>query len=819
MALTESSITGTPLFSTSFVGRDQAIADAKAALSRCCRVLTFVGVGGVGKTRLAVAVVNQLDPTLQAVTSFLPFAAVRDASLVLPTIARDVRARSDNPDLLGSIVQQIGQQRRLLVLDNMEWLTAARTDLQSLLDRCPSLQLLVTSRIPLGIEGEQLQEVEPLPVPRSNGVADPAQIEQNAAVRLFIDRARMSGPDVDVSADDLTAIAAICQRLDGIPLGIELAAARASVLPPKALLLRLTQRLPLLVSNDAAVPDRLRTMRGAISWSYDLLSEPLQALFRRLAVFEGGFSLSSVEALVGGWSPEIGYPFAAGIRVYEHGWQETIAKENPLESDGPWAPPPLEGLEIDVLDGLNTLLAHRLIRRLEPVEGEARYEMLETIREFGREAATVAGDLEAINHAHAAKMLIVAEIAGWGVWGGDRSTWLTRLEAELGNIRAAYAWLATQPTAANQLSLRMADVLWAFWLTRGRVAEGRQYVETALSRPGGSLGARATVTNQSGYFALLQGDDRHAKSVLEANLVRCEEIGFGPFEGSCNLFLAMVAWRNGDLETMNAYLRQGLSRAASANDFITTGIVLILLSILARRNGRFAEAASMLDQATERCAQVGFSWGVATCAYYRGELERARGNHRQAAKWLTEGLRQYHEHDDAVGMAGCLSGLATLAERNSDLERAARLFAAAGKMSEGATAFLPPSEIASYQAAAVSVQDQLGSEEYYRAVAIGYAMPREHLLAEAALVGRKARPAAMRTEVNGNDHAGEKLELTGPQRDVLTLYARGMKVKEIAVELCKSGSTIYDMLGRIKNQYGIESNNELIVFARENGLR
>jgi DNA-binding NarL/FixJ family response regulator len=200
-------------------------------------------------------------------------------------------------------------------------------------------------------------------------------------------------------------------------------------------------------------------------------------------------------------------------------------------------------------------------------------------------------------------------------------------------------------------------------------------------------------------------------------------------------------------------------------------------------------------------------------------LERARGNRRQAAKWLNEGLRQYHEHDDVVGMAGCLSGLATLAERNNDLERAGRLFAAAGKLSEGATAFLPPSEIASYQAAAASVQERLGSEEYYRAVATGYAMPREHLLAEAALVdGKTRRRVAPRPDPDAAPTPAS-LGVTEPQFEVLRLYARGMKVKDIATELFKGSSTVYQLIERMKARLGIESDGELIVFAREHGLR
>ncbi|HEY7117391.1 MAG TPA: hypothetical protein VH475_12440, partial [Tepidisphaeraceae bacterium] len=808
---------GLPKWRTSFVGREREIAEIAARLLGGARVVDLVGVGGVGKTRLALQAVCAPDVATVGPTSFVPLAAVRDPALVMPAIAEAVRAPADDGGPLAGIAARLGSGNALLVLDNLERLLAAADDLARVLTVCPGVRLLVTSRVPLGLAGERVIDVAPLPL--ADEASDPEIVRRSPAVRLFLDRAQAVRPEVVERAASLPHIAAVCRRLEGIPLAIELAAARVGVLPPDVLCHRLDRRLPLLTTREAGVPDRLRTMRGAIAWSVDLLDDAEQALFRRLAVFAGGFSLSAAEATAAGWSSADGYPFAGGQQVYELAWEEGFGKEPPQEGDGDWHPPELPRLDLVVVDALEALVAHRLVRSVDPVAGDARFDMLETIREFGREELARTGEAFAVDHAHAAQMLVLAETAGQGLWGRDRRTWLARLEADLGNIRAALAWLATQPAPANQLALRMVDILGSFWITRGRVAEGRAAVEAALARPGGTAATRAMAGYTAGYLAVVQGDDRRATSVLEGSLRVCRAAGYGVGEARCHLFLALVAWKAGDHAAMADHLGAARALFAEWGDRVGLGTTLIVLAMVARAREAFAEAEELLAEAAVPCAEWGFGWGLASCAYYEGEVARARGDDRRAAARLQDGLRLYRDQGDPVGMAGCLSGLATLAVAHGDLERAARLFAAAGKLGEGAPAFLPPTERAGYLAAAELVRTRLGDQAFYAASGIGYAMPIEHVVAEAELVDGRTRHFDRAPTPTAVAPTAEGLGLTNAQFEVLRLLGQGRNAKEIAELRSSDYVSVRQMITRIKDRLHLTTDNELIAFAVEHGAR
>lgn len=809
---------GWPRLRTSFVGRADEIAAAVALLAEGVRLLTFVGPGGIGKTRLALAVVARLDATVTGGPAYVALAAVRDPALVLPTIAEAVGARVDERGPLAGIVERIGVGRRLLLLDNVEWLLAAGGDLERLREACPGVRLLVTSRVPLRLTEERLLEVGPLPLPLADAATDAVAIRSNPAVRLFLDRAQAAQPEFAASEGDLRAIATICRRLEGIPLAIELAAARVTVLPPAAMLGRLERRLPLLVGRDKDVPDRLRTMRGAIAWSYDLLDEKEQALFRRLSVFAGGFLLTEAEAIARGCAPEDGYPFAGGQNIYGQAWEAQQGKEPPQTSDGEWVPPALARLNVAMVDGLQTLFEHRLLRSLDPVEDDARFEMLETIREFGREELERTGEDLAADHAHAALVLARTEAAGWGIWGRDRRSWLTRLEADLGNVRAVFAWVATQPPPANQIALRMVDALTGFWVTRGLVGEGRALFDAALARPGGTVAARAMAAYNAGYLALIQGEDRRAASLIEESLRVCRRIGYRTGEARCRFFRALIAWRAGDRKRMAREARAALALYAEAKEHVGMAISLIALAVVARERGAFGEAAQLLKDASVPCEEWGFDWGLATCAYYEGELARARGDDGRAAARLQDGLRIYREQGDTVGMGGCLSGLASLAAKQDDLERAARLFAAAGKLSEAAPAFLPPSELGGYWAAAAAVREQLGDAAFYAASAVGYAMPIEHVVAEAELVEGSPAPRRSRQIRPTEAPTAQSLGLTADQFEVLRLLVRGLTVAQITAQLTRSQSSIYGRIERMKDRLRVTSDAELIAFAIDHGV-
>jgi non-specific serine/threonine protein kinase len=476
-------------------------------------------------------------------------------------------------------------------------------------------------------------------------------------------------------------------------------------------------------------------------------------------------------------------------------------------------------LDADAVDVLQTLVEHRLIRSIDPVEDDARFDILETIREFGREELARTGEVLAVDHAHAALVLARAEAAGWGIWGRDRQVWMAKLEADLGNIRATFSWLKTQPAAANQLSLRLADAPWHFWLTRGRIAEGRGYLDAALAQPGGTARARAATGHTAGYLALLQGEPRRARELLEASLELSRTADYRIAEARCHFFLALVAWNAHDQAGMLDHAKTALALFGDEEDRVGIATSLIVLAMIARGGGRPDDAEALLSEAGMRCAEAGFGWGVATCAYYQGELARARDDDRRAADRLRAGLRGYREQGDPVGMAGCLAGLATVSARHGDDERAARLFAAAGKLAEGVTGFLPPTDRTEYDAAFAAVRERLGDAAYTAAAGLGYAMPIEHVVAEGELVdGRPVhrRPPQIRPS---EAPSAKSLGLTEAQFEVLRLLAGGSTVEQITAQLARSPSSIYGRIERMKDRLKVSSDAALIAFAIGQGVR
>ena len=428
-----------PLPRTRLIGREAERATARSfLLDDAVPILTLTGSGGVGKTRLALAIAAELADHFGDGSILVDLSPLRDPSLVLAAIASalDIRECGIHPPL-DVLTTALYALQLLLILDNCEHLLAAAPDIATLLVRCPRLQVLATSRAPLHIQGEQELAVPPLALPPADGAAreDLAQYE---AVALFLQRARAVDHAFAPSQDDLHAIAAACRRLDGLPLAIELAAARTKILPPAALLERLERRLPLLVDGSREAPMRQQTMRDTIAWSHDLLREEERVLFRRLAVFEGGCTLAAIEAV------------AVGSQVA------------PLEL-------------------VKSLVEQSLLQRVEGAAGEPRYRMLETIREFAAEQLLASADQPATRRRHAAWCLVFAEQAGILERGQDDRLRLDRLEAERDNLRAALDWLLQIGEIED--ALRLGTALDDLWFHRGPVSEGRVWLTRALQRP------------------------------------------------------------------------------------------------------------------------------------------------------------------------------------------------------------------------------------------------------------------------------------------------------------------------------------------------
>lgn len=430
-------------------------------------MVTLSGPGGVGKTRLALRVAEDLVGDFPDGVWFVPFSAIDEPALVATAVARVIGLReADGPPIEERLRRELAERRALLLLDGFEPVVAAAPFVADLLASAPGLAALVTSRARLRVRGEHDWPVPPLPVPARPAVGQAAPtveaIGRGEAVRLFVARAREAAADFALSEANAAAVAEVCRRLDGLPLAIELAAARTRVLTPAALLARLDRRLALLSDGPRDVPDRSRTLRGAIAWSYDALDPSAQALFRHLAPFVDGFSLVATE-----WMRGTGAD-AAGASVATGAAERTVG-----ERGAPFA----------VLDALTMMGDVSLLRPVgdgDDAEGP-RFALLETVREFGRERLAAAGEDGAAANRHAAWFLALAETGAAGLVGPDQGTWLDRLERDHGNLRAAFAWLGERQDAAG--SLRLAAALWRFWLMRGHLTEGRRRLAEALRLP------------------------------------------------------------------------------------------------------------------------------------------------------------------------------------------------------------------------------------------------------------------------------------------------------------------------------------------------
>ncbi|MBA2753209.1 MAG: protein kinase, partial [Chloroflexia bacterium] len=457
-----------PVPLTSFVGREREAAALSTLLRRSdVRLVTLTGPGGVGKTRLALAVATAVAGAFVDGVRFVPLAPVTDPTLVLPAMAHVLGIRDGGE---GSLVDQLTSvlmvQPSLMVLDNFERVVEAAPVVSDLLSACPELVVLVTSRVRLRLSGEREYAVAPLALPRRPNRADLDVVATSDAIRLFGERAQAVKTDFVITEENVEAIAAICDRLDGLPLAIELAAARVKVLPPAALLGRLERRLPLLTGGGRDLPDRQQTMRGAIAWSFDLLPSEEQTLFRTLAVFVGGFTFEAAESIATG--------------------------NNPM---------------IDVLDGVASLLDKSLLREEDDPDGKPRYWMLETVREFALERLAESGETETVRERHAGFFLAAAERAVAGTSAGGVEPGTGPPAAELGNVREALAWLLDQ--GEGDSAVRLAGALIPVWTALGHVVEGRQWLFKALIRGAGGdpvVRARAAVVaNPAALFTFFGG--------------------------------------------------------------------------------------------------------------------------------------------------------------------------------------------------------------------------------------------------------------------------------------------------------------------------
>ncbi len=635
-----------PIPPTSLVGREREAAEAARLLrDGGVRLLTLTGPGGVGKTRLGLSIAADMAPRFPDGVVSLALAAVHDPALVPPAIAQALGLRDAGAgEALESIGAALREKDLLLLLDNFEQIMPAAPDIAALLAACPRLVVLVTSREALRLRGEHELPVPPLALPDRERLA-PDELARYAALDLFLQRARAVKPGFELTAENGPAIAEMCRRLDGLPLAIELAAARVKLLPPRTLLVRLEHRLRVLVGGARDLPARQQTMRDAIAWSYELLSGTEQALFRLLAVFEGGCTLEAAEAVCG-----------------------AAARDGDGDGDGD---------ALDVLQGLTALADKSMLRTGDDAAGEARVGMLETVREYGLERLAAAGQAEATRRAHAAYYLSLAEEAEPELRGAAQVEWLERLDAEWANLRAALEWLLRQGELTN--GLRLAGALRRFWLVRGYPGEGRGWLERLLERVAAEgvavpAMARAKALNAAGVLAWSQGDYARAVTLCEAALALYRE-GDDTAGMALSLnHLGFVAADQGESGHATELLTESLRLYRRLDDRWGIARTLGDLGVMAAQQGDFAEATRLLEESLPLRRGLGNKRGIAVALSNLGNVAVDQGDYRRATALFEESVVLARELGNKKEIALSLNSLGDVAAAQGEAERAAALY-------------------------------------------------------------------------------------------------------------------------------------------------
>jgi predicted ATPase/class 3 adenylate cyclase len=618
-----------PVQPTPFIGREREVLRARDLLhSPETRLLTLTGPSGVGKTRLGLQIAADVLREFTDGSFFVDLAPVTSADLVIPSIAKALSVQEANRPILDSLKDYLRGQQLLLVLDNFEHVRESAAQVADLLSTCPRLKVLVTSREALRLRGEHQFSVPPLSLPDRARGESIDQLTRYEAIRLFVERAQAARLDFAISDGNAGAIAEVCHRLDGLPLAIELAAARVNVFSPPALLARLEHRLAVLTSGPRDLPVRQQTLRRAIAWSYDLLTPDEQTLYRCLGVFLSGCTLSAAE------------------RVVERA-----------------------GLDpnFDVVNGVASLTDKNLLRQEERA-GELRFRMLETIREHALECLAVAGEADRLQRAHADYYLESAEHADPGLRGGWRQAeWLDRLTEDHDNLRAALSWFARHGPADH--GLRLAGALARFWRVRNYFAEGRERMAELLALPAAQTrsAARAKVLHAAGLFASQQGEYAEARKRFEESLDIYRELSDSGGIGWALIDLGIVTRYEGNHQAAKSLLDESLTLVKQAGD--TNGIAAALgnLGLIARDQGDAAEAETHLNQSLVLWRQAGDRVGVGWTLTALAMVARAQGRFDLARARIEESRAVWHELGDRQNAANVLSAAARVALDQGEL--------------------------------------------------------------------------------------------------------------------------------------------------------
>jgi predicted ATPase/DNA-binding CsgD family transcriptional regulator len=862
-----------PLPLTSLIGREREVAAACTLLARPeVRFLTLTGTGGVGKTRLALQIAAELQGSFADGVCFVSFAPIQDAALVLPTLVQALGLQSSSAPPLELLKTALREQHALLVLDNFEQVAAAAPLLIDVLAACPRVKLLVTSREVLHVRGERVFEVPPLALPDPRHLPDCATLARYGAVSLFLERAQEVEPSFELTSDTAAFIAEICVRLDGLPLAIELAAARLKLLPLPALLERLEHRLAVLTGGPRDVPARQHTLRDTIAWSYDLLSEEEQRLFRLFSIFVGGGTLEAMEAM-----------YAA-----------------------------LGGESEQVLDGMSSLLdKHLLLQSGQESLGEddRRLLMLETIREYGLEALAESQEMEAAQQAHTAYYLHLAEEAEAHLFGAEQVRWFDRLEREYDNLRAALSWAVEQAGSEEagqkgEIALRLAGALVRYWAVRGSMIEGLAWLERVLAAT--SLvptSMRIKILSGAAWMAFFLGDVERAKGLCEEclRLYRAaRETREAQDMAALLLWLGWLPLTHGNNDEVRYLLEESRALARDKGDTRNLAYLLHFLGMATIDQGNYAEARFLLEEGQryyremenkqdlvwsflylgqitfaqgdavhanalveeglEQARATHFQMGVACSSYLLGRLALAQGDATKASAFLEESLTIFEafglqsniaqvlswlasialaegerakagplcerslalflQMDDKESIAHCLQQWGCMVARRGDAAWAAQFWGAAETLGGAThiwrsfdlfTLFTALGEHADYERMRAIVRAELGEQAFTAAWTEGRTMTPEQAI---AAQGQLIIPKGDRKGLAPTYPA----DLTEREVEVLRLVARGLSDAQVAEILVISPRTVNAHLRSIYSKLNITSRHAATLFALEHHL-
>jgi predicted ATPase/DNA-binding CsgD family transcriptional regulator len=866
----DASFSNLPAPLTSLIGRDLEVSTVCALLQRPdVRLVTLTGTGGIGKTRLGLAVTLKLQPAFRDGVFFIPLASINDSSMVISTIAHELgmnhgytdrqRPVAEHLDYLKSFLRE---KHCLLLLDNFEQVVAAAPALAELLTACPHVKILATSRAVLHIQGEYEFPVPPLALPEPSSQLSVEELAEYPAIALFLQRALAIKPDFEVTTASMQTILAICRRLDGLPLAIELAAARIKLFSPQALLQRMSHPLAILTGGTLNTPERQLTLRNTIAWSYHLLNAVEQQLFRRISVFIGGCTLEAIEALY------ISHP---------------------------------EGSKL-VLDTVTSLIDKSLL--LQSGQGdEPRVIMLKTIREYAAEMLDTSGEEQSVRLAHASYYIALAEESERELGGPRQAIWLERLEGEHDNLRAAMNWTLEQDgndaEHRVELALRLGGALRRFWQMRGYLDEGQIFLTRALATSEGvevSLRARARALIAAGTLASTQNDYDRTETYCRQSLALFRELGDQQGTALSLYLLSIVPWMKGDSIAARSMAQEALTLFREMGDKERVAWSLYTLGLLDAQEGKYDSARtlyeeslsahralgdkrgiaisllhlaqllfvsqgdqkavrSLLEESLSLFTDLGEKEGIANSYSLAGQLSLNQGDLAAARLQTEESILLYKEmgHRKALAeslailarvraaegeqsaalslyeeslaiarelnhsalIASCLEGIAQVVSTQGKSWWAALLLGTAESMREAINAPIPRVEQGNYERTVTTIRDGLGDFDFARARSKGRAMSPEQAFSNQAreepLSPTQTAPAAipMHTYPAG---------LTARQVQVLRLLARGMTNGEIARELDLSEKTVAHHLTHIFNKTGSENRASAVAFAIHHGL-